>query len=189
MLQITEEHELIALSKALACIKFNFDNYEKVVELAASPFIGELYKRTCDALEEFLKKRNIPYQTEWEGIETIPHYLNAIFIHISNTDDWNILSNKSKRGRIIDMAFPYTIKEETIHDLISKGDKFHSNIKNKILKLFVFYKKGASLDTIIWDINNMNNVPYSNSEVENFLKELMAEQKIILKNELWFLSE
>ena len=187
MLEIKEDYEIIALVKVLGFIKFHFDDYN-MVEFAASPFIGEIYKKACDASAEVYKKFNTPYPTEWDGIDNKKSYLKAVLIHISNIGDWMTLSDDVKIETIKVLAYPYTIKEETIQDLISKGDKLHLNIKVKILK-YLFYVKGVPQEDITYQVNSANKVPYTDNDIEKLLNELAEEKKIYLRDGLWYLDE
>ena len=166
MLEIKEDYEIIALVKALGFIKFHFDDYS-MVEFAASPFIGEIYKKACDASAEIHKKFNAPYPAEWDGIDNKKPYLKAVLIHISNINNWNTLSDDLKIAGVKTLAYPYTIKEETIQDLISKGNKFHLNIKDKILRS-LSYDEGEPSDELTLYLNTLYKVPYSNNDIENF---------------------
>jgi len=188
MFKVNEIGELLALSKALSIIKFNFNDQDHAIELATSPFIIEVYKRINDAKAEFYKKQNFPYPTEWGEIEAIPNYLNTIFSHILNHYRWNTYSDEEKTVTIEALVSPYLIKEETIKDLINEADKAHSNMKNVILQL-LFYRKGESQEDIFLHLNFINKTPFTETEVECFLKELVQERKIYFKNGLWYLNE
>jgi hypothetical protein len=62
-----------------------------------------------------------------------------------------------------------------------------SDKKKNILKLIYANKKGVSIDTIIDFLDYLDKVIYDKYEIEIILKELIFENKVFCKNNLYFI--
>jgi hypothetical protein len=116
--------ELVALSKALQFVRFSSEDYD-AKEFAGSPHIAEVYKRVCEATNEYYKSLNIRVSEEWPFIETVKGYLNVVKVHIKHTNNWPDLQPSQKDLYVKTLIFPYKVSDKTISELIQYGDEIH----------------------------------------------------------------
>lgn len=121
---ISDPSQLIALAKVLNYVKFKCEDYE-CRYLAGSPVVGELYKAASESLHAYYKEKGIKYLEEWGFIESLPHYITTIEIHIKNTDNWKELGNDTKVELIACLVHPYKVRQDTIEYLLKVGSQYH----------------------------------------------------------------
>lgn len=116
-MRIEKEHELILLSKALSCIRYEAIN-DEASYLALSPIMTDLHTKVISELLIFAKERGVDVPKEYY-IDGDKSKIDAIKYHIHNVENWNTLNKESKRLIVINLVSPFKLKDETIVSLIS----------------------------------------------------------------------
>jgi hypothetical protein len=118
-LVIQEEHQLFALLKALAFVKYHCQD-DECGQLAASPIINQLLVDIKLALRPALEQKGIVEEArlEWGLIEDYPQAIDTIKVHLVNIEHWPELSESTQRKVIEEFISPMTSQRETAEQLL-----------------------------------------------------------------------
>lgn len=121
-MDISQTNELIALQKALMFVKFGSED-DEACYLACSPVYGSLLQRITEHLSPYYTKYNGSYGPVYGNIESVPHYLHKVKIHLGHIDNWREIERERKIGIINDLCSPYTISANTAIELLDEQDR------------------------------------------------------------------
>jgi len=115
-MELSKEHELLVLSKILETIRFCKIDDESSY-LALSPVTTDLYLKVRKELFEYLQESGISDREIF--IENFPNKLEAVMFHISNVENWELLTIESKTEVLSILLKPYCVKERTLKILLN----------------------------------------------------------------------